>query len=329
MFPCVLTVTALALTACTSTGTPSEPQPGSSVASGAIGPGGPAGDGATAVETAPPATPTPATLTPEAYRVQLDAVRGPVRDALSKVASAGSLKSLESRADDAEDALNEAASTLAALTPPAEVAAQHADFVDALRGMSAGMGDLRVAVDSRSVCTASGALASLGKSGELKELQEAADALSDVGDYPSDVVSVKARAETSRRLPNGRYLRSESRNGRGNLAINNGGSRDAVVTLLRGKKRVISVYVRKKSKFTVAGVRDGKYRVYFTTGTDWDARERSFSRSCSFQRFEDSFPFKTTYTATQVRWQNWRITLHAIKGGNAQTGDVNPDDFPS
>ncbi|MCG5217515.1 hypothetical protein [Streptosporangium sp. KLBMP 9127] len=316
--PCLLAVAALTLTACTSNQS-AGPPPGAATVAGTVGPGGP--------QAATPAPdPAPSTLTSDAYRAEIDGVRKPVRDALNKLADARRLSTLDGRVGDAEDALGEAADSLAALAAPPEVQAQHAAYVSALRGLAGELGDARGAVDSRSVCTASGLLARLGKSGELKALQEAGEAL---GDYPADVVSVKAPKQSSRRLPSGRYVRSERRNGRGSFKITNGGSRDAVVTLVRGKSKAISVYVRKKGKFTVPGVRDGKYRVYFTTGVDWDSKEKAFTRSCSFQRFEDSFRFKTTYTATQVRWQNWRITLHRIKGGNARTSDIDPGDFPS
>ena len=43
----------------------------------------------------------------------------------------------------------------------------------------------------------------------------------------------------------------------------------------------------------------------------------------------DPLPYKTTYTATQVRWDNWTISLNKVTGGNARTSDVDPADFPS
>lgn len=319
--PCVLLASAVTLTACTS-GTGSPPV-GGRTASGIVGPGG-----EVAIPPAP-ATPTPTTLPPEVYREQLDDVREPIREALADLAAARNRKALRERAEKAETALSDAAARLEALAPPPEVAAEHATFVSAMRALSAGIGTIRLGVDSGQVCTASGVLASLGRTGELKSLDAAGEALADRGDYPADVVSIKARKQTSRRLPNGRYLRSGSRTGRATFSIHNGGTRDAVITLARGKKPVISVYVRRKSKFTVAGVRDGTYRVYYTTGIDWDAKARSFTRSCVFQRFEDPFPFKTTRTATQILWKNWQITLHQVRGGNARTAPVDPEDFPA
>jgi hypothetical protein len=51
---------------------------------------------------------------------------------------------------------------------------------------------------------------------------------------------------------------------------------DAVVTLARGKRPVYSVYVRKNKKYKVTGVNDGTYKVFYSTGVDWDAGAKSF-----------------------------------------------------
>jgi hypothetical protein len=123
-------------------------------------------------------------------------------------------------------------------------------------------------------------------------------------------------------------VRSGSRGARGALTIDNGGSDDAVITLALGKRPVYSVYVRKNKNYEVTGVRDGTYRVFYTTGEDWDAGTKSFSRNCDFERFEDSLKFRTTYSATLIRWSKWRISLQPAVGGNARTSPVSPGDFP-
>lgn len=242
--------------------------------------GDPSGSESGAASTAP-------ALTPEDYGARIGDVRGPIRKALSRLAAARTVGSLRTRAEKAEEVLTGAAEKLSALAPPADARAEHDAYVAALRKLATGIGEVRVSIDTGAVCTGSGVLAGLGRSGELDALAEAADALAGRGDYPADVMSVKARKETSRRLPNGRYIVSENRSGRGRFAITNGGDRDAVVTMVRGKKKAVSVYVRRGSKFTVSGVRDGEYDVYFTTGEDWDAKAGAFTRLCSFQRFEE------------------------------------------
>ncbi|WP_143590452.1 hypothetical protein [Thermoactinospora rubra] len=290
---------------------------------------GVAGEGAgTAPPSGTPASPQPtvAALTPEAYRGELEKIQKTVRDSLDDLASARTVKSLDQRVSRAEEELTGAADGLAALTPPPEVAVQHERFVAGLRDLAAELGAATGKVATRDLCTGSALVSDVGS--KLKELDAAGQALQDAGGYPADVVAVKAAGKQNRRLPNGRFLRKESLTGRSSLQIDNGSSRDAVVTLMRGGTKAFTVYVRKKSKFKVRGVRDGSYRVYFTHGVDWDGRLRAFTRQCSFERFDDKVKFKTTYTATRILWHDWRITLHAITGGNARTSDVDPGDFP-
>lgn len=130
--------------------------------------------------------------------------------------------------------------------------------------------------------------------------------------------------EQNRRLPNGQYIRAGNRTGSGELVIDNGGNKDGVVTLSRNNSAVHSVYVRQGSKFTVKGIRDGVYEVFFTTGVDWDSQARSFTRERSLQRFDDTLDFTTTRTAATA----WDITIFPVPGGNAKTSVVNPNEFP-
>jgi hypothetical protein len=251
-----------------------------------------------------------------------------VGSSLGDLARARTLTSLARRLERAETALTKAADQLGTVAPPAEVGADHAGYVTALRGLGGAVGDLRNAVAGKTLCTSSAVLARLGKADQFGALRDAAGKLASRGDYPADVVKVRTPKEQDRRLKNGTFVRSGGRGGRSSLKINNGGSADAVVTLARGRTRVLSVYVRKKNKFTVSSVRDGKYRIYFTTGKDWDGKARAFTRGCTFERFDDSISFKTTFTATQILWNNWRITLNRIAGGNATTSPVDPGSFP-
>jgi hypothetical protein len=95
------------------------------------------------------------------------------------------------------------------------------------------------------------------------------------------------------------------------------------------KSPAFSVYVRKGSKYTVKGIRDNTYEVFFTTGADWDTQKRTFTRDHTFQRFDDTLTFTTIKTATKIQWSTWTITLHSVIGGTASTREVNPNDFPA
>jgi hypothetical protein len=130
--------------------------------------------------------------------------------------------------------------------------------------------------------------------------------------------------EQDRRLDNGQFVRAGSRTGRGELTIDNGGGQDGVVS-----SPAFSVYVRNGSKYTVKGIRDGTYEIFFTTGADWDSQNRTFTRDHTFQRFDDTLNFTTTKTSTEIRWSTWTITLHSVIGGTANASEVNPNDFPA
>ncbi|MGR6921264.1 hypothetical protein ACU635_44070 [[Actinomadura] parvosata] len=272
------------------------------------------------------AGPTTAALTPEAYKSELESRKKAMTDAITALAGARGLKALDQRVGRAEEELAGAADALSALTPPEAVRAQHETYVTSLRDVATELGATSGKVGAHDLCTSSAVLADLGD--KLDALDEAGKALQSAGDYPADVVSVKAGKRQSRRLSNGSFIRRSTLNGRSSLEIDNGGSLDAVVTVVKGKSKVFSVYVRKKAKFKVKGVRDGSYKIYFTHGADWDGKNKAFTRDCSFERFEKTVKFKTTFTATQILWHDWRITLHSISGGNVRTSEVDPDDFP-
>jgi hypothetical protein len=102
----------------------------------------------------------------------------------------------------------------------------------------------------------------------------------------------------------------------------------AVNATLSGDRPAFSVYVRGRKKYTVKGVRDGEYTIFFTAGADWDGKARAFGRDCAFMRLGDPTKFRTVRTATQIRWTTWEVTLHSVVGGTGRIDDVDPDDYP-
>ncbi|MEV1178933.1 hypothetical protein [Nonomuraea sp. NPDC049784] len=322
LIPCVLALATLTLGACSSSlPSPTGGEPKVSGIAGGNGGGAPVSGG---TETS---SPSPSALTAEEYKSALESRHKAMAGAIDALAGARSVKALDDRVGRAEEALSGAADALAAVAPPDAVRAQHDAYVTSLRDFASGLGSTAGKVGARNLCTSSAVLIDLDD--KLAALDKAGEALQSAGGFPADVVDVKAGKKQTRRLGNGSFIRRSTFNGRSSLEIDNGGSRDAVVTVVKGGSKAFSVYVRKNSKFKVKGVRDGTYKVYFTHGVDWDGKSKSFTRECSFEKFEKSVKFKTTFTATQIRWHDWRITLHAISGGNARTAPVDPDDFPS
>jgi hypothetical protein len=266
---------------------------------------------------------------PDAYRQALAGAGKPVAVALAGTANAKTLKSLAARLVDAEQAASQAAEQLGAITSPEDVRAEHSELVQGFKQLNADLGGLRDAVEGRELCTASVVLARLGKADGLLAVRDASKALAAKGGqgYKVSLVALPPQGQPGR-PSNGQFVRQGSRTGRGELTVDNGGGRDAVITLAVGKRPAFAVYVRKGAKHTVTGIRDGTYQVFFTSGTDWDRKTRAFGRDCSFDRFDASMKFETTQTATQTEWSTWSITLQPVAGGNAPSSEVDPDDFP-
>jgi hypothetical protein len=192
------------------------------------------------------------------------------------------------------------------------------------------LGNVSSQVGDRALCTGSAVRAGLGNADATSALRDALAVVS--AKLPDDrhVVRLPAAGQKGgSRPPNGKLLRAGNTGGRSELTIENGGSHDAVVTLSKGRKPVISVYVRKDKTYTVKSVPDGSYTVFFTGGAGWDGTARAFGRDCAFSRYEDPLKFRTTRDDFGgIYWQNWTITLQPVVGGTARTKDVNPDDFP-
>ena len=272
----------------------------------------------------PPASP-PSTMSIEEYSAALTKSLGPLQTALKDLAEARKYKGLPKRVTAAGSAAEEAGNALGAIQPPVEVTAEHGQLVAALSSFAGALSSVGDDVGDRALCTGSAVRASLGDAGGTEDLRKALAAV--VAKLPGDKPSLKLPAadlKAGSRLSNGDFVRTGKRSGQAELAIDNGGSTDAVVTLSRGDKPAIAVYVRKGKDVTVKGVPDGNYTVYFTGGSGWDEDARGFARKCAFQKFEDKLPFETT----SAGWRNWRISLSKVIGGNARTNDVNPDDFP-
>jgi hypothetical protein len=130
---------------------------------------------------------------------------------------------------------------------------------------------------------------------------------------------------TAARPGNGKILYHRVGGGRGVLKIKNGNATDGVITLVKGKTKALSIYVRAKSTASVKDVRDGAYRVYFTTGYRFSVSKGRFTRNAIYRKFDDRLRFTTTSTSYSI----WTLTLHTVRGGKARTSPVNPKDFPA
>lgn len=121
--------------------------------------------------------------------------------------------------------------------------------------------------------------------------------------------------------------------GLGSLEIDNGTGSDAVAKLAStiNNKSVLTVYVKKNSKYTISNVRDGIYKLVFNLGEDWDKDKRKFLQNNSYSIFEENFDFTTSYHIVddykRTEYSIFRVTLNSVLGGTAQTDAIDPSEF--
>ena len=300
-----------------------------SACSGDSGNGGGTAQSQTPPQTAQSQTPPPKAISVKEYGATLARAIDPLGSALKRLAEAKAYKGLHGRVTAVETAAAKAVTVLSPITPPTELAQEHSQLVSALQAFHDELNGLSSRVGDRALCTGSAVRAGLGNADGTSALRAALAAVS--AKLPGDQPALKLPAAGQKgdaRPSNGKLIRAGNGDGRGELTIDNGGSADAVVTLSKGRKAAVSIYVRKNKKHTVKGVPDGTYTVFFTGGGAWDDTARAFGRDCAFQRFDNTMTFRTIRTATQIRWSRWSITLQRVIGGNARTADVDPNDFP-
>jgi len=114
--------------------------------------------------------------------------------------------------------------------------------------------------------------------------------------------------------------------GYGTLTVDNGTTADGVVIMTLNDSPIMAAYIRAGETFTIKGIRDQTYNLYFSKGSDWNGKE--FLSFPSHQRFDDPMEFKTVYTQTMVTYSIWKVTLQAVAGGNASVNDVAESEFP-
>lgn len=136
-------------------------------------------------------------------------------------------------------------------------------------------------------------------------------------------------ARPPRRLATGAFIKSLGRTGLGELTIENGQAHDAVAVLTNmALTPQVSVYVRADDSYTIIGIADGVYRLFFSQGSDWDSQANRFTRDPTYFRFEEPFKFTTTGILGSRQYTTWRVTLYSVPGGTADTTQIGPGQFP-
>ena len=139
-------------------------------------------------------------------------------------------------------------------------------------------------------------------------------------------VQVTVTERPPRRLATGTIVwEAGARNGRGQLEIGNELDLDAVAVLSKDEGAFLfAVYILNHNSYTITGIPDGTYDLYFTVGEDWDGQRAAFTRKRRLSQFDDPLAFASTETT----YSGWSVTLHPVAGGTASTENVPEGEFP-
>jgi hypothetical protein len=275
------------------------------------------------------ASPSPAKppLTPEAYAQVLATIDSSLTPLVGAITGARNPADLAKAYGDLTSGVTAQAEALADATPPKDVASLHQNMLTALGKLGDAISAGSSSAQSQDTCAGSSAIADLSSSDGANQVRTAAAAYAQANPaYKVGGFMPAASGQQNRRLGNGTFVKKGNRNGSGKLKVDNSGGTDDVaisVTPTGQKASSFIVYVTAGANYTVTGVPNGTYDIYIAGGADWD--NGVFTRKCDFSKFADTFEF----TSSSRQYTEWTITLKASVGGNAQTDDVPPGDFPT
>ncbi|WP_152365089.1 hypothetical protein [Microlunatus speluncae] len=276
----------------------------------------------TPVEPAPPETPEP--LSKDAYQKLLTGSESTIRKAFDQVMAAKSLAQVKSGADALDAVLAKQSQTFEATLPPDSAADAHSTAATLLSQSQVGFEPSKAEANECGI-----------KPNDTEQLIQAKQQVHDTlpgellketaGDFKRAGFTwggklLPARPETpkgkKRRADNGEIVERNGSRGYNLLQIKNDTKEDVVIAAVtkNPKKPMASIYVRAGKDATLEGLAAKKYTVYYKSGTDWDDDKRTFTRSCAFSKFRQSFTPES----------NWSIELQPRLGGNAPTDDTEP-----
>lgn len=273
----------------------------------------------------PTVPPKPAAVSPAEFVQALANVDAAIAPGFTQLKAADTPKKLSAALDAAAEGARTAADAFGQVVPPDAAVSAASSLRNALGELPSDLGDLSTAASRNKVCTAASGVPEASKLAGVTALRDAAAALAAVDPtYKVATFAPAAQDEPTRQGSTGQ-LSGGQRGGLGELTVKNqSGAEDALVKLTSGGKTVREIYVRGGDETTVKGIPDGTLTAYYATGADWDGDAKKFTRSCGFQKFDDTLSYETTRT----QYTTYSLTLYTIAGGNATISDVPPDQFP-
>lgn len=131
----------------------------------------------------------------------------------------------------------------------------------------------------------------------------------------------------------GTFVKDTLRTGEGELTIiNDNPMSDAVAVLNTTEERsLMAVYIRSKTSFTISGIEDGSYVVYFELGNTWNMSSNRFADVDGFYRLDSSLQFRTIERSEGIEHSVWTIALKAAAPDANKAGrtiSVDEGEFP-
>lgn len=145
----------------------------------------------------------------------------------------------------------------------------------------------------------------------------------------SETIPISTSDLPVERPATGFLIRDTDRDGLGELTVENGLDLDAIAVLTSPTSQpLVSVYIRSAESYTLKGIRDGTYLIYFSIGESWDGSRANFSQPQGF-RFDKPLSFQTTQVPEGTRYSLKQVTFHSTPEGSATILPVNLEQFPS
>ena len=132
----------------------------------------------------------------------------------------------------------------------------------------------------------------------------------------------------------GTFIKDMQRNGLGVLTIVNSDNRMDAFAELTGlnKEPLIKVFIRAGESFTISGIEDGQYDMYFKLGNRWDQSNLKFLANETLYKLDKSLQFQTEETPQGRSYSAWTVALEgSVPNGNEpmQPNPVSQEEFPS
>lgn len=150
------------------------------------------------------------------------------------------------------------------------------------------------------------------------------------GDWTSHQVPDSGALRSLDAPANGAELaRQRGPKGYAELLVSNGTSYDAAVKLVDSatNKTHRFVYVRAHSEVTIGKIGACECILKFSSGGFWDRGQNKFLLNPAFFRFDEPLAFKRTISGNKAFWNGYRVTLHPVAGGTAQTAAMTESEF--